>query len=164
MFRRELARVDIFKDLDSADLDRLAPLFDPVDLQPGQVVFQQGTSADFLYILLEGKVVVNFKPYDGPLLTVANILPGGIFGWSAVLGRQIYNSTAVAACESTAIRIKGDELRTACERYPATGVIILETLASAIAERLESTRAQIFTMLSQSIDLSGGQQEAFDER
>lgn len=163
MFRRELAQVDIFKGLEATDLDRLAPLFTLICLHPGQMIFEQGNPAEFLYILLEGKVVVNYKPYDGPLLTVAQIAPGGIFGWSAVLGRQIYNSTAAAADQATAIRIKGEELRETCERHPTTGIVILERLANAIAERLQTTRAQIYTMLSQSIDLSGGQQEVKNE-
>jgi CRP-like cAMP-binding protein len=155
MFRQELLHVNIFKGLSSEDLDTLAPLFEIYDLKKNQVAFEQGRVADYMYILLEGEVVVNFKPYDGPTLTVARIQPGGVFGWSAVLGRQIYTSTAVACTQSTAIRIKGDELRCLCEKHPNTGIIILERLAGVIAERLQSTRDQIFTMLSESIDMQG---------
>ena len=154
MFRRELAQISLFNDLEQADLDLLAPLFDPICMNVGQVVFEQGRSADYLFVLLEGEVVVNFKPYDGPPLTVAHIHPGGVFGWSAILGRQVYTSIAVAAADSTAIRIRGDELRCLCERKPQTGVAVLERLAGAIAARLNSTHAQIFTMLSESMDLS----------
>jgi CRP/FNR family cyclic AMP-dependent transcriptional regulator len=155
MFRQELAQVSIFKGLSSADLDTLAPHFEAVCLLKNQVIFEQGKIADYLFILLEGEVVVNFKPYDGPSLTVAHILPGGIFGWSAALGRQMYTSTAIACCSSNAIRIKGEELRCLCEKHPATGVLILERLAGVIADRLQSTRAQIFAMLSESVDLNG---------
>jgi len=153
MFRREFAQISLFNDLDRADLDLLAPLFDPICVNEGQVIFEQGRSADFLFVLLEGEVVVNFKPYDGPALTVAHIHPGGVFGWSAILGRQVYTSIAVAAVNSSTIRIRGDELRSLCERKPQTGVAVLERLAGAIAERLNSTHAQIFTMLTESMDL-----------
>jgi CRP/FNR family transcriptional regulator, cyclic AMP receptor protein len=155
MFRNELEHVSLFKGLSGSDLETLAPLFESVCLKRNLVVFEQGLVAEHLYILLDGEVVVNFKPYDGPPLTVAHIQPGGIFGWSSVLGRQVYTSNAVACCDSTAIRIKGDELRCMCEQHPATGFMILERLADVIAERLQSTRAQIFTMLTQSVDLAG---------
>ena len=42
-----------------------------------------------------------------------------------------------------------------CEKHPSTGLLILERLSDVIAERLQSTRSQIFTMLSQSVDLAG---------
>ena len=151
----QLEHVSLFRGLSSADLDTLAPLFESVCLKKNLVVFEQGVVAEYLYILLEGEVVVNFKPYDGPPLTVSHILPGGVFGWSSVLGRQVYTSTAVASCDSLAIRIKGEELRCMSEKHPKTGLMILERLADVIAERLQSTRDQIFTMLTQSIDLAG---------
>ncbi len=132
----------------------MAPLLEPVDLAKNEVIFEQGRIADHLYILLEGEVVVNFKPYDGPQLTVAHIHPGGVFGWSAILGRQVYTSIALAAVDSVAIRMRGEELRSLCEEKPQTGLAILERLAGVIAERLNSTHAQIFTMLTESMDLT----------
>jgi len=154
MFRQELAQVSLFKDLCPEDLDFVAPLLEPVDLAQNEVIFEQGRIAEHLYILLEGEVVVNFKPYDGPQLTVAHIHSGGVFGWSAILGRQVYTSIALAAVDSGAIRMRGEELRSLCEEKPQTGLAILERLAGVIAERLNSTHAQIFTMLTESMDLT----------
>ncbi len=156
MFRQEIARLSLFKDLSDGDIEKMAPLFDAVCLNHNQVIFEHGMIADYLYILLEGEVVVNFKPYDGPQLIVARISPGGVFGWSSILGRQVYTSEAVAVVDSTAIRISGDELHDLCEKNPQTGLVILEKLADAIAEPLHSTHDQIFTLLSQSMELSNG--------
>lgn len=153
MFRQQLAQVSLFKDLAPTDLDYVAPFFKSVYLPQNEIIFEQGRIAEYLYILLEGEVVVNFKPYDGPQLTVAHIQPGGVFGWSAILGRQVYTSIALAAIASIAIRIRGEELRSLCEEKPLTGLVILERLAGVIAERLNSTHAQIFTMLTESMDL-----------
>ena len=153
MFRQELAQVSLFKDLSPTDLDYVAPFFETVCLPQNEVIFEQGRIAEHLYILLEGEVVVNFKPYDGPQLTVAHIHPDGVFGWSAILGRQVYTSIALAAVDSVTIRIRGEEFRSLCEEKPKTGLLILEKLAGVIAERLNSTHAQIFTMLAESMDL-----------
>jgi len=154
MFRQGSAEKSIFKDLTPADLALLEPLCEAACLHQDKVIFDQGRNADYLYILLEGEVVVNYKPYDGPELTVGRIHPGGVFGWSAILGRQVYTALAMATVESTAIRIRGAELRNLCESKPQTGLAILEKLAEGIAERLNSTRSQIFTMLVESMDLA----------
>jgi CRP-like cAMP-binding protein len=119
------------------------------------VIFEQGASAKYLYILQVGEVLVRFKPYDGPALTVARILPQGVFGWSAALGRDAYTSAAVTALPSEAYRIRASDLRTLCERVPDTGAIFLDRLAGVIAERLQNTHSEILTMLNQGIDRNG---------
>ncbi len=156
MFRQEIARLSIFKDLSAEDIDKMAPLFDIVCLSQNQVIFEHGMVADYLYILLDGEVVVNFKPYDGPQLIVARINAGGVFGWSSILGRQVYTTEAVAVADSTAIRMGGDELRCLYEKNPQTGRVILEKLASVIAEPLHSTHDQIFTLLTQGMEPGNG--------
>jgi CRP/FNR family cyclic AMP-dependent transcriptional regulator len=156
MFRQEMIRLSIFKDLSADDIDKMAPLFEMVCLNQNQVIFEYGMVADYLYILLDGEVVVNFKPYDGPQLIVARVYSGDVFGWSSILGRQVYTSEAVAMANSTAIRIGGNELRYLCEKNPQTGRVILETLAGVIAEPLHNTHDQIFTLLTQSMELGNG--------
>jgi CRP-like cAMP-binding protein len=97
---------------------------------------------------------VRFKPYDGPELTVARILPGGVFGWSAAMGHNTYTSGAVATQECEVVRIRGDRLHQLCQDHPEIGVVVLERLAGVIAERLRSTYNQILTILTNGMDLN----------
>ena len=83
MFKQEYATLSIFQDLEPDQLQAILPLFEEVHFPADNVIFEQGQDATNLYILLEGEVHVRYKPYDGPPLTVARILPGG-----ALAGRQ----------------------------------------------------------------------------
>ncbi len=121
----------------------------------GAVIFEQGDLADCLYILLEGEVEVRYKPYDGPPLSVAHIIPGGVFGWSAALGRREYTSGAQAESECQVVRVRSASLHRLCECYPETGGVLLDRLAGVIAERLRNTHASILAMLSQGVDTNG---------
>lgn len=105
--------------------------------------------ARYLYILLEGEVNVHYKPYDGPVLTVARILPGGVFGWSAALRREVYSSGALAVEPSKVYRMSGTDLQVICKLYPETGTIWLDHLAGVIAERLSSKHSQVLNILRQ---------------
>lgn len=154
MSNPEIANLDIFTGLSPADLKWVAPLVEVCSFAPAEVVFEQGQMAAYLFVLLKGKVLVHFKPYDGPALTVAHIEAGGVFGWSAVLGRATYTSGAAAAEASEAIRLRGDKLRSLCEQHPEIGLVVLDQLASVIAERLRSTHGQILTMLTEGMALS----------
>jgi len=137
----------LFSGFSNTQLQALAKLFEGEHLQAGEIVFAQDDPADRLYVLLSGRVAIRFKPHDGEILTVTEIAPGGVFGWSAALGRRSYTSSAVCLEAGEALGLRGADLRRLCETQPDTGVVILERLAEVIAERLRSTHAQVVDLL-----------------
>jgi len=155
MFRQDLAQLSIFQGMASAELNAIDPMLELVRFRQGELIFEQGHEADFLFILLSGEVEVKYKPYDGPPLTVARIFPGGVFGWSAALGRDAYTSSSLAAADGQAYKLSGCELRALCEREPDLGADLLNRLASAIAERLNSTHTEIVNILTHGLDSNG---------
>ena len=155
MFRQDFALLSIFSGLNDEQISQLSPYMVECHFHRDQVIFEQGQRADHLYILISGEVTVNYKPYDGPPLTVARIEPGGVFGWSAALGRDVYTSSAVAVQEGLAYRMRGDNLAVLCEEHHDTGMILLDRLASVIAERLRGTHTQVLGILSRGIDEDG---------
>jgi CRP-like cAMP-binding protein len=151
MFKQELSQVPIFRGLGEMQLEFLDPFVELCHFAKGQVIFDQGQAATYMYILRQGEVIIQYKPYDGPLLTVAHIASGDVFGWSAALGRMEYTSAAIAVLDSKAYQLRGEGLSRICSQYPEAGVVILGRLSSVIAERLQSAHAQILTMLSQGL-------------
>jgi CRP-like cAMP-binding protein len=137
----------LFSGFSDTQLQALARLFEREHLQAGVTVFAQDDPADRLYVLLSGRVAIRFKPHDGEILTVTEIATGGVFGWSAALGRRSYTSSAVCLEAGEALGLRGADLRRLCETQPDTGVVILERLAEVIAERLRSTHAQVVDLL-----------------
>ena len=155
MLKQDFTRLSIFEGFDQVDMNLIDPLLEVISFQEDEIIFDQGQLASFLYILLEGEVIVRFKPYDGPALDVAHIMPGGVFGWSAALRRSSYTSGAIALACGEAARIRSDQLRQLCEMHPEIGVVVLDRLASVIAERLRSTHEQILSILAEGMDLNG---------
>jgi CRP/FNR family cyclic AMP-dependent transcriptional regulator len=137
----------LFHGLKQQTLDLIVPRFTFETFTEDEVVFEQAAPAKKLYILVNGKVEIRFKPDDGEQITVTEIDEGGVFGWSAALGRENYTSCAISVAESKAFSVLGEELKQLCEQYPDTGVIILERLAAVIAQRLQKTHAQVVELL-----------------
>jgi CRP-like cAMP-binding protein len=137
----------LFTGFSDTQLSDLAELFEGEHLQSGQTIFAQDDPADRLYVLLSGRVAIRFKPHDGETLTVTEIGQGGVFGWSAALGRRSYTSSAVCLEAGDALGLRGMDLRRLCETQPETGVVILERLAEVIAQRLRSTHEQVVDLL-----------------
>jgi CRP/FNR family transcriptional regulator, cyclic AMP receptor protein len=155
MLKQDFTHLAIFEGFDRAEMSLIDPLLEVISFQQDEVIFEQGQFATFLYILLQGEILVRFKPYDGPAIDVAHITPGGVFGWSAALRRSSYTSGALALAGGQAARIRGDQLRHLCEMHSDIGVVLLERLASVIAERLRSTHAQILSILTEGLELNG---------
>jgi CRP/FNR family cyclic AMP-dependent transcriptional regulator len=147
MFKETLESIPLFQGLDLEDLKLLSERLETDSFSEGEVIFGQGDRADRLYVLISGRVAIQFKPEDGDTITVTEITEGGVFGWSSALGRTSYTSCAVCLAESEALSVLGDELRELCATHPETGVIILERLAEVIAARLRNTHAHVVGML-----------------
>lgn len=155
MFAQDIANIPLFRGLDADQIDQIRPMVEVCRFPSNRTVFEQGEKAKYLYVVIEGYVVIRYKPFDGPPLTVARIAPGGVFGWSAALGHEAYTSSAVCSQPTAAYRITGQNLHCLCQNHPETGTIILERLANVIAERLASTHTQIVNILGQGIDDNG---------
>jgi hypothetical protein len=52
------------------------------------------------------------------------------------------------------LRVRGEDLRILCEQHPDTGILILERLATVIAERLSNTHDQVMALLVEGMGIS----------
>jgi CRP/FNR family transcriptional regulator, cyclic AMP receptor protein len=142
-------RIAIFEGLNEDMIGLLTPMLEVFSCQPGTVIFQQGDQAEFLYVVIDGKVDMSFKPYDGIPMTISHVDKGGLFGWSAVVGSDTYTSTAVAIEDLEAYRIHGSDLRKFCREHPEAGKDILERLADGVSSRWKDSHKQVQAILFQ---------------
>ena len=139
-------KLTFFQGLSPDQLARLRPLFELCDCPPTMAIFAQGSPAIYLYIVVAGEVLVEFKPYDAPPMVIARVKPGGVFGWSAALGNHAYTSGAVSTTFTQVLRVQGEDLRNLCEKNEDIADIILRRLADVIAER-HNVHPQVMAIL-----------------
>jgi CRP-like cAMP-binding protein len=142
MLENTFQQIPIFADLTPHQLRVLDGIFELDICSEGEIIFEQGGSANYLYIVVEGEVVIHFKPDDGELIDVATIKNGGVFGWSAAFGTETYTSGATCSAQTRLLKVRGDDLKKLRIKQPETGILILERLAAVVAERMENSSAQ----------------------
>lgn len=147
-----LKRFALIEGFTEDQINLLHPLIDDVTFEVDQVIFDQGDQANFLYFVLEGKVSIRFNPEDGPVLSVAEVDEGDVFGWSAAMGSDSYTSSAICTECGIFIRMKGEELKNLCQEHPETGILILNRLAGVIAQRLRGTHEKVVELLHQGLN------------
>jgi len=148
MTSSNLEGLTFFDGLNEEELQNLSPFFMHGAYQAGQVIFQQDTFAEFLYLLCEGNVIIRYKPEDGPVMKVAQINSGGVFGWSAAMGNVSYTSGATCVEDSRTLKIRGSDLQNLYIKYPDLGKIISDRLAAVISERWQKRQPQVISLIS----------------
>jgi CRP-like cAMP-binding protein len=147
MTAEDFNSLSIFQDLSLEQRAIVEKLIQPEEVPIGTMLFEQGDLADTLYIVTDGEVQIRYKPEDGPELIVARVREQGVVGWSAALGSPTYTSSAVCSSDCHLLRLRGRDLRDLYARDPETGKLVLERLATVIAERLRNTHHHVLAML-----------------
>jgi CRP-like cAMP-binding protein len=153
VMRDKLKSPSVLGGLIKSELDLIRPLLEPARLPKGEVVFEQGSPAQFVYIVRSGSAAIQYKPYDGPAIILTHLHAGDVFGWSAVLGSLSYTSTVITESALRVDRIRGAALRRLCLDHPALGQKFLDQLALAVSGRWHDARAQVRAILAANMAL-----------
>jgi CRP/FNR family transcriptional regulator, cyclic AMP receptor protein len=103
----------------------------------GAFLFRHGEPADYLYILVEGRVRLSIGDLGHIALVVGN--PGDAFGWSSLVERENYTASAECLVSTRVTRIGKKVLAEIFERNPESGLQFYKRLATLIAQRLTDT-------------------------
>lgn len=142
-----LKRLDVFDGLTDFELMEVARVCDTREYPTGSIVFKENSDADKLYVLLDGRVAIQFEVGHHQEAVVHTSTGGQAFGWSALV--QPYKFTASARCmdDSSILTVDRDGLRNLLAEDCHIGFIIMEKLAEIISQRLRETRIQLISMI-----------------
>lgn len=142
-----LAQFPLFDGFSEDQKNLLRPLFMPSECHAGTVLFEQGDHATYFYLVRSGEVAIHYKPEDDEDIVIARIKPGGMVGWSAVIGRRSYTSAAICTDFTELLRVRGSDLQKLCVEHPETGNQFVDRMADAVAQRLETNHPQVLQLL-----------------
>jgi CRP-like cAMP-binding protein len=139
--RDVLIKTTLFKGLSDAELEQVLPLCREQSHSAGFSVLAEGTAAKDLFIVAEGRVMVemNLSAYSGMIqdAMIETIPAGEPFGWSAVVGSRVYTMTARCLEATKVIAIDGEKLLLLFNDNPSIGFKVMEGLVEVINARLK---------------------------
>lgn len=156
-----LRQADIFFDLSEAQLDLVASICQERAYGLGEVIFEENSASDELFIIAEGEVDILVDPSlvsdqpDRPArpTTIATLRRGQSFGEIALVDQGLRSATARSASHRTRlIVIPREPLMTLCESEPVLGYRLMRNLAADLATKIRSADLWIREQL-----LYGGQ-------
>ena len=152
-----LRGVPMFADLSPEFIGRLKERVELQRFAPGQVIVQQGDTADSFYLVRIGFVKVS-ENYPGGEMVLAYLSRGDYFGEIGLLGGGDRAATCTALDHVELVRISGDDFRDMVAKFPG----IRAGLEAVAAERRAVNQRRLQMLGSVPIDqfLSQGLMEA----
>lgn len=142
-----IKELDIFRSLTAEQLDQIADLSEEKRYKTNDVVFREYTPAEYVYVLLEGRISISVEVGNQKRTSVTTVTPGLIFGWSALVRPHQWTASAVCVEESTVLRIEGSGLRKMMDAHPDVGYKVMERIAQVVSGRLKDTRLQLINLI-----------------
>ena len=134
----------LFKGLSESQLQRLATAVNEIQIQKGQWLFQEDSTADRVYIIKSGAVEMLTRvngEYELPIKIVRS--KGGCFGTSALIAPFTYSLSAKCAEDAVLFEIRREDLEKISEEDSALGCAIMKNLAQHLLDRLKETRQEL---------------------
>lgn len=148
-----LQQVAQFAELDHNILAKIAAITNQKTIPAGTVMFRRGDNADFLYLILRGRIRIDYPLAGGKLLNVQVLRDGDVLVWSAVVAPYKVTANGTATQDTLVLAIDAVKLREFFETDPVLGYILTSQITKMLADRLENARAKFATLLEHLDDL-----------
>ena len=157
-----LRAVRFFDGIPETEHLRIASLGRLEEYEPEDVIFREGQRRGAVFVVADGSVSLDIRVPDHGGRWFQTVGPGGLLGWSPVLGQPPLTATARALTTCRLVALNVAELLALCKSEPRFGFAFMRRIAQAIAERLSATRAQLLETYGEYLPIVAGIHEGAD--
>ena len=134
---QQLKQGDLFWGMDNSFVKQVMEEAEKITLKEGEVLFKEGEPADYMYVLIKGRVKLTLEDDKGSVIYVANEA-GQVIGWSAVLDRDKYSASAKCADDVSMLKFEKKSFLEKLSEVPESKALLYKRLARMLGERLLS--------------------------
>ena len=143
-----LRKTQLFAGLSDEQLALVALPCQQVHYREDQIIFSEGDEVTEVLIVLQGKVSVEVKLFEGfhlrpKAVTVGKTSRSGVIGCCALIEPRSMNMTARCTEDTEVVAVNADDLRGLLEAHPDIGLIVMENAFRIARDRLVLARQQL---------------------
>jgi CRP-like cAMP-binding protein len=131
MFIKE---IDLFEGFSERFIDEIAKIMVEESYGEGSFLFKEGDPANDFYVLEEGSIRLAIGE-EGHITYTSNA-PGDSFGWSSLVDRDVYTTSAQCVQPAKVIKIEKGKLQKIFDKHRFSGLMFYKRLARIIGDRL----------------------------
>jgi CRP-like cAMP-binding protein len=147
-----LRQADIFYGFTGEQFERVAAECDERQFGAGEIIFQENSASDELYVIARGEVEILVDPAlvsDRPgtpsrPTTIATLRRGQSFGEVALVDQGLRSATArSAAADTRLLVIPRERLMALCDAHPLLGYRLMQNFAADLALKIRNTDLRV---------------------
>lgn len=144
---RDLREFEWFKRLPDDLLQKVLKLIFEQEYEEGEVVFEEGSPGDALYLVEEGEVAIRrwIDRVNSKRKTIAVMEEGDFFGEMAILDDKPRSASAFASKRSRILALKKDDFWKLIDEEPRTGIANLLGMNRVMSQRLRVANQNFIT-------------------
>ena len=147
-----LIHFPFFDRLSRDELDLVANHIYIIELDPGDVLFNEGEKGDSVFFIVEGELDVIKEPRCKNELGIDNVVitklsKGRTIGEMSIIDKISRSATVKAVKKSTLVSMTGSGFDLILKDYPAIGVKILKGIAKLLSLNLRKTSSLLVDSL-----------------
>lgn len=150
-----LRQADIFDELTNTQLELIASICTERHYQAGDIIFEENTPGDELYIIVNGAVEIQVDPslvgkdITSGAYTIATLRRGQSFGEVSLVDQGLRSAGARCSQQDTVLTlIPRDKLMLMCDTYPQLGYRLMRNLAADLAMKIRHTDLRVREQLT----------------
>jgi CRP/FNR family transcriptional regulator, cyclic AMP receptor protein len=140
---KKLQGISFLRGIDPAYLEQITSISEVCEYDSQEILFHEGEEAEYVYLVVSGKIVLELCPSTIFQKNLLSIGPGEMLGWSSFVEQRNYASTGVVVAPTQLIKIDGKHLRAICDKDPEFGYDFMHRIMRALAKRLTITWTQL---------------------
>lgn len=139
-----LKRVSLFHGLEDSQLSKIVEYLEEKKYEKGEIIFEEGSPGNSLFIINRGRVEVRLKRGD-LVLVLAELDDSSFFGELSLISDAPRSATCTALKDTTLYLLRREDFWKIVEKDPRIGVTVLKNLAWELADRIRETNKNLET-------------------
>ena len=152
--REDLKQIVMLSYLTDEMLDKLIPITDLLHFKKDEYIFRQGDKAVRLFMLQQGKVLLEHKITEEVTVSVSAIKPGLSFGWSAMLDEELFTTDAICAEDCRIFSFREEKIKALFQEDHSLGFIMSQRLLRIIKKRYDIRTEQFLKTIRHHPEIS----------
>lgn len=137
-----LSGSSLFDMLSDEELGAIAALARPVSIAAGEVLFEEGTLGDSLYIVAQGEVEVTARDASGASSCLTTLGPQQVFGEMSLIDKEYRSATVRAKTACELLHLTSEQLTVFRKQHRDGFTLVIMNIARMLSARLRDANAR----------------------
>jgi CRP-like cAMP-binding protein len=138
-----ILNIPILARLKDKELKIIIKYMNLIEIIPGEIVFKEGDTGDYVCFVVDGTLDVVKKSKTGESIVISTLSKGGSIGEMAVIDELPRSATVKARTKSTLITLSQENFNYILAEHSTIGVKVLKGIARLLSMNLRKTSSRL---------------------